>query len=232
MLLLNARSVQYKSKLICNPIVDEKDDLVCITETWMIVEGGLVLSKICPPGDSIQIHGRSQGWGGCVSVVHIISIKVSRISAHLCPGLEYLHLMLDQWDRMEIVLVYLSLLCHNPMLSLPRLTDFILGMLLRSPRFLFLGYFNIHAETHVAGDGWSGWQSGQSLGCPLEFRGDPSSRHDFSQRLSSLWSPICTMVYKRVEGEEAIKKMGSEQMGESCLRMQSRCSQGGDQQIL
>ena len=49
---MNARSVQNKTALIHDVILDEGADLACITETWVGEEGGVPLSQLSP-------HGRS-----------------------------------------------------------------------------------------------------------------------------------------------------------------------------
>lgn len=55
--------------------------------------------------------------------------------------------MLDQWDRVSILLVYRA--PYDPKLSLPGLMGSNLGELLRSPRLLLLGGFRIYVEMHA-----------------------------------------------------------------------------------
>ena len=63
-LLMNARSVQNKTALIHDVILDEGADLACITETWVGEEGGVPLSQLCLPGYSVQHQCHSEGWEG------------------------------------------------------------------------------------------------------------------------------------------------------------------------
>ncbi|KAF7234862.1 50S ribosomal protein L1 [Varanus komodoensis] len=65
------------------------------------------------------------------------------------PGLECLHLVLGNRDRLGILLVYHAPFC--PTDSLPELTEIVLDLVLRTPRMLVLGDFNLHAETVLTG---------------------------------------------------------------------------------
>ena len=65
LVLLNARSVSNKSKLIYNLILEEDADLASITETWLGSDGGIPLSLACPPGYAVQHQGRPGEWGVC-----------------------------------------------------------------------------------------------------------------------------------------------------------------------
>lgn len=61
LLLLNARSVNNKTNLICYLLVDEYADLACIAETWLSKEGGVLLSELCPLGFKIQQQSKLGG---------------------------------------------------------------------------------------------------------------------------------------------------------------------------
>ena len=76
------------------------------------------------------------------------SVRVSRISVLLCPGLECLHLSVDQQDRVGIVLLYQF--PHDPVLFLLGLMNLSSIVLLKSLWLLYLGDFSIHAEVAVA----------------------------------------------------------------------------------
>ncbi|XP_061465819.1 uncharacterized protein LOC133376896 [Rhineura floridana] len=67
---------------------------------------------------------------------------------HVTTGLECLHLVLGQWDRLGILLVYSPPRC--PTDSLAELTELVSGVLLRSPRLLVLGDVNIHAKATLS----------------------------------------------------------------------------------
>ncbi|XP_061476577.1 uncharacterized protein LOC133381454 [Rhineura floridana] len=149
MLLLNARSVHNQISLIHDLIVDEAADLACITQTWVGEQGGVSLSQLCPPGYLVQHQGRSEGQGGGVAVVYRSSISLSKHHVHATTGLECLHLVLDQGDRLGILLVYRPPRC--PTDSLTELTEVVSAVLLRSPGLLVLGDVNIHAEATLFG---------------------------------------------------------------------------------
>ncbi|KAF7254804.1 RNA-directed DNA polymerase from mobile element jockey [Varanus komodoensis] len=65
------------------------------------------------------------------------------------PGLECLYLVLGDRDRLGILLVYREPFC--PTVSLPELTETVSDLVLRTPRMLVLGDFNLHAEASLTG---------------------------------------------------------------------------------
>ncbi|XP_061464713.1 uncharacterized protein LOC133376492 [Rhineura floridana] len=148
LLLFNARSINNKTSLIHDLIVDEAADLACITETWVSDLGGINLSQLCPPGYSVQHLGRSEGRGGGIAVVYRSSIPLVRHPIQMANGLECLHITLGQRDRLGILLVYRPPCC--PTASLTQLTEVVSDLLLRSPKLLVLGDLNIHAEAALS----------------------------------------------------------------------------------
>ncbi|KAF7253167.1 Xanthine dehydrogenase/oxidase [Varanus komodoensis] len=129
-------------------IVDERADLVCITETWA-GGGDVALSQLCPPGYLVQHCSRPEGRGGGVALVYRASIHFTGLPVPSRPGLECLYLVLGNRDRLGILLVYRAPFC--PTVSLPELMEIISDLVLRTPRMLVLGDFNLHAETGLTG---------------------------------------------------------------------------------
>ncbi|KAF7252108.1 putative uncharacterized transposon-derived protein F52C9.6, partial [Varanus komodoensis] len=148
-LLFNARSANNKSALIHDLIVDEGADLACITETWVGKGGDVALSQLCPPGYMVQHCSRPEGRGGGVALVYRASFTLTGLPVPSRPGLECLYLVLGDRDRLGILLVYRAPFC--PTVSLPELTDTVSDLVLRTPRMLVLGDFNIHAEASLTG---------------------------------------------------------------------------------
>ncbi|KAF7253150.1 hypothetical protein EYD10_01179 [Varanus komodoensis] len=64
-------------------------------------------------------------------------------------GLERLYLVLGDQDRLGILLVYREPFC--PTDSLPKLTEIVSNLVLKTPRMLVLRDFNLHAETVLTG---------------------------------------------------------------------------------
>ncbi|KAF7238196.1 WD repeat-containing protein on Y chromosome [Varanus komodoensis] len=65
------------------------------------------------------------------------------------PGLECLYLVLGDRDRLGILLVYRAPFCPSD--SLTELTEIVSDLVLKTPRMLVLGDFNLHAETGLTG---------------------------------------------------------------------------------
>ena len=118
---MHARSVQNKTALIHDVILDEGTDLACITETWVGEESGVPFSQLCPPGYSVQHQCHSEDQGGGVATVYRSSTSLTRLPIPLKGGLEGLYCVLGLQDRLGILLVYCPLCCV-PTLSLPELS--------------------------------------------------------------------------------------------------------------
>lgn len=66
---LNARSVSNRATLIHDLSVDEKADLGCISEMWLIQEGGIPLFERCPVGFYMWYQLRPHGRNSEVALV-------------------------------------------------------------------------------------------------------------------------------------------------------------------
>ncbi|XP_053154385.1 uncharacterized protein LOC128345841 [Hemicordylus capensis] len=148
-LLLNARSVNAKTSLIHDLIVDEHADLVCVTETWLDALGGVGLSQLCPPGFQIVQQPRLEGRGVGVAVIFRETIPVSRCPVRQSQNFECLSLRVGLRDRLGILLVYRPPRCTS--VSLPELAGVVSEVALGSSRLIVLGDFNVHAEAPLVG---------------------------------------------------------------------------------
>ena len=81
---------------------------------------------------------------GGVAIVYKNTLEVTRCSSVVKPGLEALHVSIGATDGIGILLGYCA--PCDPAISLPELVDFVSVALLRSPKLLVLGDFNIHPD--------------------------------------------------------------------------------------
>ena len=93
--MLNARSVCNKSAVICNHLVENNPDSLCVTETWINYDdiSGPVLFSLLPPNyDLTQHYGRLLSMlGGGVAIIKYNSInhtpiKTKNLSSFECIG--------------------------------------------------------------------------------------------------------------------------------------------------
>lgn len=80
-LLINGETVNSKTLLIHDLILNKHGDLACTvaTETWLSKGGKLLLSpQYASPGFEVQNQPRFNGWGDCVAVVYRNKISFAR----------------------------------------------------------------------------------------------------------------------------------------------------------
>ena len=68
--LFNARSVNNKAVILSDIILEQKLDLVCLTETWHKESDGLLFNELTPAGYGLFDLLCSSGRGGGVIVLH------------------------------------------------------------------------------------------------------------------------------------------------------------------
>uniref|UniRef100_A0A2D4IEU1 Endonuclease/exonuclease/phosphatase domain-containing protein n=1 Tax=Micrurus lemniscatus lemniscatus TaxID=129467 RepID=A0A2D4IEU1_MICLE len=140
-MLFNARSVVNKAPLVRDLILDEGDELACITETWLGQEGGVPLSEMCPDGFQILHQPRLQGRGGGVAIIAWKNLCPRRVPAPEIVGCESLLLKLDSKVQLGLLLTYLPPSCIAT--ALPALLEVIAGLAVEFPRLMVLGDFNL-----------------------------------------------------------------------------------------
>ena len=151
--LLNARSVNNKTLVINDFILENKLDLVALTETWL-TDGALntpVIGELVPPGYSVINVPRKSGIGGGVAVIYKSDIAVSQCDAPCYQSFEYM--MLDfniLTNRIRLVVIYSpEAKTHKIGASDAFLSEFsqlIDSVCTDSGKLLVVGDFNYHAE--------------------------------------------------------------------------------------
>ena len=87
---LNPRSVQNKSAIINNHILENKIDILCITESWINngqFKNSLLFSLLSPNYVLSQYNGRSHTsrGGGVAIIINQKSIHHTFVSTHVFP---------------------------------------------------------------------------------------------------------------------------------------------------
>ena len=77
---LNARSINNKSIVVKDFVVDNKVDIMVITETWLRSgpESDYVVRDICPDGYLFTHRPRNSGTGGGVCVLYTSSLRLEK----------------------------------------------------------------------------------------------------------------------------------------------------------
>ena len=131
--VINARSVVNKALEISDHILENKIDILALTETWLSANDPVPPTELTPPGYSIVSSPRPHGRGGGVAVLHKNSLKVAK--------------------REETNTVYELLLCTFKPINNVTLT---LAVLYRPPTSCitaFMDEFSSWLEVHAAASG-------------------------------------------------------------------------------
>ncbi|GLD52932.1 uncharacterized protein AKAME5_000576000 [Lates japonicus] len=75
--LFNTRSLNNKSLILNKFILDNKLDLLCLTETWHKPMDYIALNQTTPTGYSYMDNPRSEGCGGGIAVIYLAIISHS-----------------------------------------------------------------------------------------------------------------------------------------------------------
>ena len=152
--LLNARSAKQQDSSADTPaeihdlIVDNKVDLLLVTETWFR-EGDydrLAIGDMTPSGYSLQHLPRPPKRGGGIALLHRSSLKVGSLTCVSCPSFEGFTTTLSSGcDSVTIIAVY-----RPPSSSINVFMDEFSNLLTSAiathKNIMVAGDFNIHVD--------------------------------------------------------------------------------------
>ena len=105
--VLNARSVCNMSLELRELIIDDKIDILCITETWLRDGDTATIAKLVPDTHVLYHVPRPSGLGGGVGVVLSRSFQSSKFFDRSCPSFECLELNVSQNNKkFSIYIIY------------------------------------------------------------------------------------------------------------------------------
>ena len=107
--VLNARSVNNKSLLIKDYVVDNQIDILAITETWLKADevSGYTIRDICPNGYKFIHCPREYARGGGIGLLYKQNLKIKKLQTKPHQSFEIMELLLNaNSSTFRIVVIY------------------------------------------------------------------------------------------------------------------------------
>ena len=148
--LLNPWSVCNKPDIICDFIIDQEFDLLCLTETWLseTEQDGPVLNALLPKGYCIQQVSRKSRGGG-IALIHRENIKAKRISTATYQSFEVLECLIHESVDIRLSIVYRPPGNRNGITAksfYDELSEYLSRLMCAPGHPVVLGDFNFHVD--------------------------------------------------------------------------------------
>jgi hypothetical protein len=142
--ILNARSINNKTEEVVDFILDNKLDVLCVTETWLQANDSFTAKSVTPNGFSIISNPRQNRRGGGVATIVTNDLCCKRLANVYCSTFEALLVQITSTKTFAIATIYRS---PGPLNNfLIELGDFISTLVVKYEDFLLTGDFNIHMD--------------------------------------------------------------------------------------
>ena len=143
--LLNARSINNKSLLIKDYVVERDIDIFAITETWLKdTNSDFVVRDICPSGYLFSHVPRLNRTGGGVGVMYKNSLKINHHVTISYSSFEFMELLLHhQSSAYRIIIVYRPP-SSNSLTFFDDFSALLERLVTSSGKLIISGDFNFH----------------------------------------------------------------------------------------
>uniref|UniRef100_A0AAQ5ZK56 Reverse transcriptase domain-containing protein n=1 Tax=Amphiprion ocellaris TaxID=80972 RepID=A0AAQ5ZK56_AMPOC len=135
------------SCLLHNHILENRIDLMCLTETWHKPEQYSELNEACPTGYAYLERARTtgrQGYGG-LAVIYRSDIRLTPVPVPNTSTFECLAFKCEYPTRVTVILIYRPPKPNSLFLS--EIHDLLMSFCSTTTNILILGDFNIHVDS-------------------------------------------------------------------------------------
>ncbi|NJL57478.1 hypothetical protein HC928_21855 [bacterium] len=144
---MNVRSLNNKTDLVAQTIVDRSLDFLSLTETWHTTGDDVCLHLAAPQDYAVVDVARSTGRGGGVALIYRRHFRCYRIALPACQTLEAVCVRLTSNNEPIVVLtLYRPGSCRPSLQFFEELASLLEVLVLHSCPVVIGGDFNIHME--------------------------------------------------------------------------------------
>lgn len=142
---LNVRSLNNKTAVLHDIILNNALDFFCICETWHQPNDFINLNMSAPPGYTYIERPRLSGKGGGLAVIYRADISVTEITIPCVSSFECIAFKVNGVSPVLTVLIYRPPK-PNPLFFFTELTELLTSLSAVCPAMIVTGDINIHVD--------------------------------------------------------------------------------------